>query len=171
MTCRYSGSHWLDVLYTSVRHTPGGVAAAATFLTTRRGRSIGAETLRLRLRGEGDNRLSMEMFELLLEWMCEMKQDHANDALHCLNEQFGLIAAPGVVDAKADCVTALTHAACEVQADVGDISRIVAESVVDKMIHADELARIEGASKAAQRSIQRLTETSRYLHHRHRVRK
>ncbi|MCY0388533.1 hypothetical protein OVY01_15190 [Robbsia sp. Bb-Pol-6] len=59
----------------------------------------------------------------------------------------------------------MTHAAREVQADVGDISRIIAESVVDKIIHADELARIESASKAAQCSIQRLTETSRYLHH------
>lgn len=28
MTCRYDSTEWLDVLYTSVRNTPGGVADA-----------------------------------------------------------------------------------------------------------------------------------------------
>ena len=166
MTCRYSGSNWLDVLYTSVRDTPGGVAAAATYLTTRRGRSIGTETLRLRLRGEGDNRLSMEMFELLLEWMVEAKQDHALESLHCLNEQFGMIAAPIEVTVKADCATALTHAACKIHADAGDISRIVVDAVADMQIDDKERVRIEQAATQAQRSIQKLVETTRHLNRR-----
>lgn len=71
MTCRYDSTEWLDVLYTSVRNTPGGVADAANHLTIRRGKNITPESLRLRLRGVGDSRLSMEMFELLIEWMQE----------------------------------------------------------------------------------------------------
>lgn len=62
MTCRYSETEWLDVLYTSVRKTPGGVAAAAAFLTQRRGRNITVESLRLRLNGNGDTYPSMEIF-------------------------------------------------------------------------------------------------------------
>ncbi|MFM0646886.1 hypothetical protein PQR14_21390, partial [Paraburkholderia bryophila] len=79
MTCRYSGIDWLDVLYTSIRRTPGGVADAAAFLANRRGKNITTESLRLRLRGEGENRLSMEMFELLIEWMEEKRQPHYLD--------------------------------------------------------------------------------------------
>ncbi len=83
MTCRYSRTEWLDVLYTSVRDAPGGVADAANYLSDRRGKSITPESLRLRLRGVGDSRLSMEMFELLVEWMQEKAEarPYALDAL------------------------------------------------------------------------------------------
>lgn len=65
MTRRYSNTDWLDVLYTSVRNTPGRVAEVAVFLTNRRERSIISEALRLRLNGQDEHRLLMEMFELM----------------------------------------------------------------------------------------------------------
>ncbi|MFM0660117.1 hypothetical protein [Paraburkholderia sediminicola] len=119
MTCRYSGTEWLDVLYTSVRNTPGGVADAANFLTLRRGRGIAPESLRLRLRGEGENRLSMEMFELLIEWMQEKKEGapFALDPLHALNERFGLIAEHGA---------ALNDSADDDQQDVESLNALPA---------------------------------------------
>ena len=40
MTCRTSALNWLDVLYNSVRKTPGGVVDAAAFLADRRGKSM-----------------------------------------------------------------------------------------------------------------------------------
>jgi hypothetical protein len=71
MTCRYTNTDWLDVLYNCVRKTPGGVADAARFLTERRGKSIHPESLRAKLkRSEGDA-ISVEMADLLSEWMEE----------------------------------------------------------------------------------------------------
>lgn len=71
MTCRYSNTDWLDVLYNSVRRTPGGVVDAARFLTERRGRSIHPESLRAKLRAANGDEISLSMADLLTEWMEE----------------------------------------------------------------------------------------------------
>ncbi|MDE1007535.1 MAG: hypothetical protein OSB38_17860 [Paraburkholderia fungorum] len=148
MTCRYSGTDWLDVLYTSVRNTPGGVADAAAFLTNRRGKSIGTESLRLRLRGEGENRLSMEMFELLIEWMEEKRQPHFVDPILALNERFGLRATladdvdtPGSVDGVALDALELTR-------QTGVVAGEVREAIADGKITAPEADAIVVAARA-----------------------
>lgn len=92
MTCHYSGTAWADVLYTSVRNTPGGVNDAARFLAERRGKTIHPETLRAKLRHIDGESISLEMVELLTEWMEEKAQAHRLDWLHSLNAQFGLSA-------------------------------------------------------------------------------
>ncbi|WP_213766825.1 phage regulatory CII family protein [Caballeronia sp. dw_19] len=167
MTCRYSGTEWLDVLYTSVRNSPGGVADAANFLALRRGKSITSETLRLRLRGEGENRLSMEMFELLLEWMQEKRESEpfALDALHALNERFGLIAAPMHVDQAADDeyphdITTLTTATLDLQAHVGEVATEVIRAVQDKRIDLQEAEALTVVSRKGQRLFERLIRTT-----------
>jgi len=55
MPCRTSALNWLDVLYNSVRKTPGGVVDAAAFLADRRGKSMHPETLRAKLREVNPN--------------------------------------------------------------------------------------------------------------------
>jgi hypothetical protein len=159
MTCRYSGTEWLDVLYTSVRNTPGGVADAAAFLTNRRGKSIGTESLRLRLRGEGENRLSMEMFELLIEWMEEKRQPQYLDALCALNERFGLSASPATKQDPIGTVNAVAIAASEVARQSGDVSSVVIDALEDGRITQQEADAIAVAARANQRLLDRLLRT------------
>ena len=71
MTCRYTSIDWRDALYNAVRNAPGGVVAAAQYLSDRRGRQIAAESLRKKLRALEGESLSMEMAELLTEWLQE----------------------------------------------------------------------------------------------------
>ncbi|CAB3688260.1 hypothetical protein LMG24238_02977 [Paraburkholderia sediminicola] len=156
MTCRYSGTDWLDVLYTSVRNTPGGVADAAAFLTNRRGKSIGTESLRLRLRGEGENRLSMEMFELLIEWMEEKRQPHFVDAIHALNERFGLRATTAEdVDALGG-VDRVALDALELTRQTGVVAGEVREAISDGKITGQEADAIVVAARAQQGIIDRM---------------
>jgi hypothetical protein len=167
MTCRYSGTEWLDVLYTSVRNTPGGVADAANFLTLRRGRGITTESLRLRLRGEGENRLSMEMFELLIEWMQEKKESaaFALDPLHALNGRFGLIAehSAALMDTTDDDlqdVESLTRATLHLQAHVGEVASEVVRAVADRRIDINEAEQLTVVSRKGQRLFERLIRTA-----------
>ncbi|CDY77974.1 FIG00463376: hypothetical protein [Caballeronia glathei] len=169
MTCRYSGTEWLDVLYTSVRKAPGGVADAANFLAHRRGKNITPESLRLRLRGEGENRLSMEMFELMLEWMQEKRESepYALDALHALNERFGLIAAPTTVSGEQATdhehphdIQSLTVATLDLQAHVGEVATEVIRAVQDRRIDLHEAESLTVVSRKGQRIFERLIRTA-----------
>jgi hypothetical protein len=160
MTCRYSGTDWLDVLYTSVRNSPGGVADAAAFLANRRGKSIGTESLRLRLRGEGENRLSMEMFELLIEWMEEKRQPHSLDPLHALNERFGLRAVPADELESTGSVEAVVLAAKDVAEQSGAVTSEVISAIADGRITPSEADAIAGAARTNQRLLDRLLRTA-----------
>jgi hypothetical protein len=159
MTCRYSGTEWLDVLYTSVRDTPGGVADAAAFLTNRRGKNIGTESLRLRLRGEGENRLSMEMFELLIEWMEEKRQPHCRDALHALNERFGLRAAEADETASGNTVGVVALQALDLARHTGIVAERVHAAIEDGKITPQEADDVVAAARGSQRMLDRLVRT------------
>jgi hypothetical protein len=159
MTCRYSGTDWLDVLYTSVRGTPGGVADAAAFLTNRRGKSIGTESLRLRLRGEGENRLSMEMFELLVEWMEEKRQPQCFEAIHALNARFGLRATEATDQDAADSVDAVALGALDFARQSGVVAGEVRTALADGVITLQEVDAIAVAARANQRLLDRLLRT------------
>ncbi|MEN5069484.1 hypothetical protein [Stenotrophomonas sp. TWI1183] len=71
MTCRTSALNWIDVLYNSVSRTPGGLADAAAFLADRCGKTMHPETLRAKLRVLEGESVSIEIAELLTEWMRE----------------------------------------------------------------------------------------------------
>ncbi|CAG4906238.1 phage regulatory CII family protein [Paraburkholderia saeva] len=159
MTCRYSGTDWLDVLYTSVRNTTGGVADAAAFLTNRRGRNIGTESLRLRLRGEGENRLSMEMFELLTEWMEEKREPHYLDAVHALNERFGLRATRIDAVIEDDTVNAVALHALDLARHTGIVAEQVHSALDDGQISSQEADDIVAAARGSQRMLDRLMRT------------
>jgi len=92
MTCRYSQVEWRDVIYNSVRNAPGGVVEAAKFLTARRGKTIHPEVLRAKLRGVDGESISMEMAELLTEWLMDLNRPDARDWLHAFNTRFDLSA-------------------------------------------------------------------------------
>lgn len=156
MTNRHNGAEWLDVLYSSVRGMPGGVAAAATFLTTRRERNITAESLRLRLRGEGENRLSMEMFELLLEWMQDARQPNFLDALHALNERFGLRANPVHVEDEPATAGRVALHTLDLANHAGDVAEVVRAALEDDRITAAEADAIAIAARKNQRVLERL---------------
>lgn len=92
MTCRRVELHWRDALYNAVSETPGGVAAAAIYLAQRRGKSITRESLRKKLRGLEGESLSVEMAELLTDWMQEQVggQQQATAWIQSFGTQFGL---------------------------------------------------------------------------------
>lgn len=75
-----------------MRNAPGGVNAAAQFLTDRRGRSIHPESLRAKLRGVDGDSVAMDMVELLTEWMQDMGRPDAVAWLHAFNNRFGMAA-------------------------------------------------------------------------------
>lgn len=140
MTCRYSGADWRDVLYNSVRSTEGGVADAAQFLTNRRGKSIHPESLRIRLRHVNGESISLEMVELLTEWMQEKARPDALDWLDALNAQYGRQVASQQGGAGGMCIQART---LTLTRQVGEVAGAVAEAKADKIVtpsEADEIA-------------------------------
>ncbi|MDR0215634.1 MAG: hypothetical protein LBJ15_16760 [Comamonas sp.] len=93
MTRRFSAADWRDIFYNAVRKTEGGVNAAAAFLTDRREKSIHPEDLRRRLRGAEGESLSMEMAELLTEWLIDQHSPDARRWLQAFNGRFSMAAA------------------------------------------------------------------------------
>lgn len=160
MTCRYSETEWLDVLYTSVRKTPGGVAAAAAFLTQRRGRNITVESLRLRLNGNVDTYPSMEIFELLLEWMQEHNVPHALDALHAMNQRFGLHSTPAETGKTAsDSVVSVGLRALEVVQRTGIVAEEIRSALEDGVITQQEVSAIIAVIREERRSLDDLVDS------------
>lgn len=145
MTCRYKDSDWRDALYNAVRSAPGGVVDAARFLTARRGRSIHTETLRSRLRGMDGDCITLEMAELLTEWMQDMKYPSALDWIHAFNARFGLSAAgAGAVVAGQSEVQQLVMGMLSLNVRGGELSAAVVETVADQVVTADEGHRLLG---------------------------
>ncbi len=93
MTCQRSDLYWRDALYNAVSLAPGNVQAAATYLSDRRGKSITGESLRKKLRGLAGESLSMEMAELLTEYLQQFvtTAEHATDWIASLGGQFNLM--------------------------------------------------------------------------------
>ncbi|WP_186155025.1 phage regulatory CII family protein [Burkholderia gladioli] len=163
MTCQYSSAEWADVLYTSIRNTPGGVGAAAVYLTSRRGKAITKENLRLRLRGEGENRLSVEMFELLIEWLQDCRQPNALDALHALNEQFGLRAADASQGEDLDPANALIGVTLAIAKHSGEVAGAVKDALEDNVVSVAEASAITSAAREQQRALDHVIRLARAL--------
>lgn len=143
MTCRTSPLNWLDVLYNAVRETPGGVQAAAAYLAQRRGKSMHAETLRAKLRGLEGESVTIEIAELLTEWM----QEHAGGAerslswMQALVARFGMAAdvvPPAPENGWADETAAIQIKMLDLTSRVGKLSGAALEAVNDSKISSDE---------------------------------
>ena len=146
MTCRYSETNWRDVLYNTVRAAPGGINAAAAYLTERRGRSIHPETLRQRLRGVDGDSISMEMAELLTEWMQDLRRPDAKAWLHALNGQFGLAASAvdtPPLDVCIGDVEALRTKLLEINVKGGRVTEVGLRVTADNKVETDEAEALE----------------------------
>ncbi len=158
MTCRYSETEWSDVLYDSVRATPGGVADAADYLTRRRGKTIATETLRRKLRHTDGESISIEMAELLTEWMEEKAQATRLDWLHCLNARFGMAAAPiEATQLERD----LQDTFIAKTAVFGGMAQQIAHALADGKITRREADKIISHAQENQRASQEIIEATR----------
>ncbi|TFL14194.1 hypothetical protein CSC67_08560 [Pusillimonas caeni] len=143
MTCRYTNTDWLDVLYNSVRDTKGGLVDAARFLTERRGKSIHPETLRARLRREKGEAISVEMALLLSEWMEEKAggAEYARDWLQalCASEGLHVDAVPPAPAGGWKCeAAALQSKFLDISMLIGQIAGVTSEAVADGAINQAE---------------------------------
>lgn len=167
MTCKYGETEPLDVLYNAIRATPGGVADAANYLSARRGRQISAENLRLRLRNEGDNRLSFEMFDLLIEFMQERGRPDACDAIAAFAAQHGMRAVPMTKISGEHCVSGLARDALELGQHSGAVAAEVIAAIDDKRITRDELDAITRVVRETQGTLDGLLARARHLADQH----
>lgn len=143
MTCRTSSLNWLDVLYNSVRKTPGGVADAAAYLADRRGKSMHPETLRAKLRGLEGESLTIEHAELLTEWMQEKAGgcEYALEWMQTLAGQFGMAVdavPPPPEGGWSDEIGAIQTKLLEITSRVGRLSGTAVEAMSDHRIDSDE---------------------------------
>ena len=136
MTCRYDKTDWRDVLYTTVRNTPGGIQDAANYLKNRRGRGMHPETLRAKLRGLEDESISIDICYLLTEWMEDRGQPDASAWIQAFASEFGLVALKPEVETAADHVNLATLLASglDLSAGTGALNGLLSESLKDRRI-------------------------------------
>jgi hypothetical protein len=139
MTCRTSSLNWLDNLYNSVRETPGGVEAAAAYLAQRRGKSMHPETLRAKLRGLEGESVTLQIAELLTEWMQEQAGggERALGWLQSLVARFGMAAdvvPPAPEGGWSDEIGAIQMKLLEITSRVGKLSGTAVEAIADSTI-------------------------------------
>lgn len=163
MTYKYRETDPLDVLYNAVRGTPGGVVDAANYLSARRSRQISPESLRLRLRNEGDNRLSFEMFDLLIEWLEERGRPDARDAISAFASQHGMRATPMAQMVGEQCVSGLARDALSLGQHSGAVAAEVIEAIDDNRISLDELDAITRVVRETQGTLDGLLARARHL--------
>lgn len=141
MTCHYSTVDWRDALYNSVRKAAGGVKAAAGFLTERRQCSIHPEHLRTRLRGVDGDSISMEMAELLTEWMQDARDPQALAWLKALNHRFGLVAMelpPAPAGGWACEIEAVNQKLLQLNVEGGTLTALGMKATQDKQLTSRE---------------------------------
>lgn len=152
MTCRTHAMSWLDVLYNDVRRTPGGLVDAATFLATRRGKSLHTETLRCKLAGREGESVTLELAELLTEWMQEKAGGaaYAHDWLRALCAQHGLqadvVPALEPMDIHAQ-VGRISTAVLRLTALAGQVSGATADALSDGRVSAAEASDLVAAAR------------------------
>lgn len=158
MTCRLSSLDWLDVLYTSVRNTRGGVADAARFLAERRGKKIHAESLRAKLSGAEGESLSVEFAELLTEWMQEKARPDALDWLHAMNARFGLVSAPVAAhdDENANAIASMLDSHLALTINSGALCQEIRSAMQDGKITKTEAEAIASSAQKSQRKLAKL---------------
>jgi len=145
MTYHYTNTDWRDVLYNCVRRTAGGVAAAASFLTQRRGITIHPESLRRKLRGLNAEAMDVEMARMLSEWMDEAGADYSRDWVQALCAQEGLhvdSVPPAPTGGWKNEAAALQAKFLDISMAIGQIAGVTAETIADGVISKAEADRL-----------------------------
>lgn len=164
MTCRYSSADWRDVFYNVVRSANGGVVAAAKFLSERRGKSIHSEDLRRRLRGADGESLTMEMGELLTEWLIDQRDPNARQWLQAFNARFSMAAAylpPPPEGGWKDEAQAIREKLLQLTAQNGALASIGMRATADNRIDDRECDEMEAEVMAAIELLWRLRRNAR----------
>jgi hypothetical protein len=161
MTCQRSDIYWRDALYNAVSKMPGNVRAAAAYLTERRGKAITAESLRKKLRGLEGESLSMEMAEMLTEWMQELTAGEAvaTDWIQSLGAQFALALdfVPAAPESGWPCeITAIQDKLLHVAKHAGRISGIAIDVLADGDVTLSEADAMADEIRAARTMLHRL---------------
>lgn len=152
MTCRRSDLNWRDALHNAVARAPGGVQEAAAFVTRRRGRAISAESLRKKLKGTEGESVSMEMAEILTEWLQLFvdTQAVATDWIASLGGQFGLMidfVPPAPVAGWPDELAAIQAKLLELHSLTGQLAGAGIEVLADGRVSVPEADRIQDLSR------------------------
>lgn len=161
MTCRTSALNWLDVLYNSVRKTPGGVVDAAAYLADRRGKTMHPETLRAKLRGIEGESVSIEIAELLTEWMQEKAggSEYALEWMQALAGRFGMavdVVPPPPEGGWSDEIGALQLKLLDITTRVGRLTGTAVEAMQDRCIDSDEAELMVSEARALRTMAHRL---------------
>lgn len=161
MTCRTSSINWLDCLYNAVRKTPGGVIEAAKWLTDRRGKSMHPETLRSKLNGTEGESVTIEIAELLTEWMQQKAggSEYALEWMQALAGQFGMavdLVPPAPEGGWADEIGAVQLKLLEITTRMGRLSGTTLDAIADRHIDSDEAALMVSEARALRTMAHRL---------------
>ncbi|MFK3846634.1 phage regulatory CII family protein [Stenotrophomonas sp. NPDC078853] len=161
MTCRTTSLNWLDCLYNAVRKTPGGVNEAAQWLTDRRGKSIHPETLRAKLNGSEGESVTIEIAELLTEWIKKHAggAEYALEWLQALAAQHGMavdVVPPAPEGGWADEIGALQTKLLEITSRVGRLSGTAVHAMADQRIDSEEASLMVSEVRALRTMAHRL---------------
>lgn len=166
MTCARSDIYWRDAAYNAVSRMPGSVNAAAAYLTKRRGVSIKGESLRKKLRGLEGESLSMEMMEMLTDWMMEQAagQPIATEWILSLAAQFSLTIdhVPAVSEGEwASEIEAIKHKLLHVSKFCGQLSAVALDVLQDNRVTLEEADRMLDALQALRTTCHRMEKNLR----------
>ncbi|HDX0795035.1 TPA: hypothetical protein RNS57_002412 [Stenotrophomonas maltophilia] len=152
MTCLRSDLHWRDALNNAVSRAPGGMQDAAAHISKRRGKSISTETLRKKLRGIEGESVSMEMAEILTEYLQRFvgTQAMATDWVCSLAAQFGLmvdyVPAPPLAGWP-DELAAIQAKLLELHKLTGQLAGAGIDALADRRLTVPEADRIQDLSR------------------------
>jgi len=161
MTCLKSDLHFRDALYSAVSQAPGSVQAAAERIAKRRGKGITGEALRKKLRGIEGESLSLEMAEILTEYLQEFvdTQAIATDWIASLGAQFGLMVdyvPPAPKGGWPDEINALHTKLLELHELTGQLAGAGREAVADRQMTLREADLIQDLSRQVRTLCHRL---------------
>ncbi|MDY0978954.1 hypothetical protein [Stenotrophomonas sp. CFBP8994] len=140
---------------------PGSVNAAAAYLTKRRGVSIKGESLRKKLRGLEGESLSMEMMEMLTDWMVEQAAGTpvATDWILSLAAQFNLAIdhVPAAPDGGwPNEIDAIKDKLLHVSKFCGQLSAVALDVLQDNRVTLEEADRMLDALQAVRTMCHRM---------------
>ncbi|TFZ46106.1 hypothetical protein E5C33_07490 [Stenotrophomonas maltophilia] len=152
MTCRRSDIYWRDALYNAVCQVPGSVQAAAAYLSARRGRGITGEALRKKLRGLEGESVSVEIAEMLTEFLQEHvdSSPSATDWIASLGVQFDLMidyVPPAPVGGWANELEAFQKKLLELHSLSGRLASAGIDTLEDGRVSLEEVDRIQDLTR------------------------
>ena len=161
MTCLRSDLYWRDALHNAVARAPGGLQDAAAHISKRRGKSISAETLRKKLRGIDGESVSMEMAEILTDYLLLFvgTQELATDWVCSLAGQYSLMVdyvPPPPKGGWPDELAAIQAKLLELHKLTGALAGAGIDALADQRLTVPEADRIQDLSREVRKLCYRL---------------